>query len=130
LKPLFRLEGDVGASLRSALALLGKGPWLTRLRSDSGEDRWYLSSGKAEEAATAFAWTHSGAAVRMLVLCPDGRLVASEGRGEPSLISLAAPVEGAAFTAIAATRNIAAAAWEAGEFPNISSAGIVLTPLR
>jgi hypothetical protein len=130
LKPLSWLEGDAGASLRSALALLGKGPWLTRLRSDSGEDRWYLSSGKAEEAANAFAWTLSGAVVGMLVLCPDGKLAVSGGRGEPSLTSLAAPVEGAVFTAIAAAGNIAVAAWEAGEFPYISSAGIVLIPIR
>lgn len=130
LKPLARIEGDIGRSLRSALALLGKGPWLARLRSDSGEDRWYLTSGKAEEAANAFAWRVSGEPEKVLVLSSDGRLAMADGLGEPTLTGIAAPVEGAAFVAVAVAGNIAAAAWEAGEFPYISSAGLVLTPLR
>ena len=128
--PFSDISGEVGTSLRSALALLGTGPWLARIRSDTGEDRWYLSSGNAEEATKVFVWTSAGDSARVLVLGTDGRLALSDGRGEPVLTSIAAPVEGAAFTTLAAAGNIAAAAWEAGEFPFVSSAGIVLTPLR
>ena len=49
--PFSSLAGETKAALGSALRLLGKGPWLARVRSGAGEDRWYLSSGKAEEAA-------------------------------------------------------------------------------
>ena len=128
--PLSAISGEVGASLRSALALLGTGPWLARIRSDTGEDRWYLSSGNAEEATKVFVWTSVGDTARVLVLGTDGRLALSDGRGEPVLTSIAAPVEGAAFTTLAAAGKIAAAAWEAGDFPFVSSAGIVLVPLR
>ena len=128
--PLSGISGDLGVSLRSTLALLGSGPWLARIRSDTGEDRWYLSSGNAEEATKVFVWVTAGDTARVLVLGTDGRLALSDGRGEPVLTSIAAPVEGAAFTTLAAAGNIAAAAWEAGEFPFVSSAGIVLAPLR
>jgi hypothetical protein len=134
--PLSALEGDVGASMRSSLALLGMGRYLIRLRSSAGDDRWYLSSGRAEEATNVFAWAIAGkadaagkAGARVLVLSTEGRLAMSDGRGGNSLTKLAAPAEGAIFTAVAAAGAIAAAAWESGEFPYISSAGIVVAPL-
>ena len=51
------------------------------------------------------------------------------GASSASVTQIQAPVEGAVFTALAATAGTAAAAWEAGDFPSISSAGIVLMPL-
>jgi hypothetical protein len=129
--PFSSLAGETKAALGSALRLLGKGPWLARVRSGAGEDRWYLSSGKAEEAAPVFAWTYTeGAATKVLALSPDGKMARSEGLGEATVTSLTAPVEGAGFTALAVAGNLAAAAWEAGDFPFISSAGIVLAPVR
>jgi len=127
---LSSLDGVLGASLRSALGLLGGGPWLIRLRSGAGADRWYLSSGKAEEANGAFAWSFADSAAGVLVMSPDGRLVLSDGGGARSLTAISPPVDGASFTALAAAGNMAAAAWESGEFPDISSAGIALVPLR
>ena len=129
--PFSSLAGETKAALGSALRLLGKGPWLARIRSGAGEDRWYLSSGKAEEAAPVFAWTYTeGAAARVLALNPEGKLVRSDSLGEATISSLTAPVEGSGFTALAVAGNLAAAAWEAGDFPFISSAGIVLAPVR
>ncbi len=138
--PLASLGGALGTELCSALDALGKGPWLARLRSSHGDDRWYLSSGKPEEATNAYAWSIDGptpngsgagpAAPTVLVLVPDGRLAIARGGGAPSLGAIAAPEEGASFTALAAAGPLAAAAWESGVFPYISSAGIVLRPLR
>jgi hypothetical protein len=128
--PLSGLAGDAGASLRSSLGALGAGPWLVRLRSGTGEDRWYLSSGRAEDATNAYAWNLSGGTPTILALAPDGRLAIADGRGAPTLISIPAPQEGATFTALAAIDGIAAAAWECGSFPYISSAGLVLHSLR
>jgi len=130
--PLSGLGGGLGASLRSALGLLGEGPWLARLRSGAGDDRWYLSSGRPEEATNAFAWSvagKAGGAAMVLVLTPDGRLALCDGRDTRPLTALPAPAEGATFTALAAAGNIAAAAWESGDFPDISSAGIALFPI-
>ena len=78
---LSSLDGVLGASLRSALGLLGGGPWLIRLRSGAGADRWYLSSGRAEDANGAFAWSFADGAAGILVMSPDGRLVLSDGGG-------------------------------------------------
>ncbi len=127
---LSSLDGVLGASLRSALGLLGGGPWLVRLRSGAGADRWYLSSGRAEDANGAFAWSFADGAAGILVMSPDGRMVLSGGGGARTLAPISPPVEGATFTALAAAGNMAAAAWESGEFPDISSAGIALVPLR
>jgi len=66
----------------------------------------------------------------VLVLTPDGRLALCDVRGARPLTALPAPAEGATFTALAATGDIAAAAWESGDFPDISSAGIALFPIR
>jgi hypothetical protein len=132
------LRGEAGDALRSALARLGPGPWLVRLRSGRGEDRWYLSSGKAEDASKAFGWIlargraaeGAGEGAGVLALSQDGRLASSDGRGGSSLERLVAPAEGASFTALAAAGTIAAAAWEAGEFPYLSSAGVIIVPIR
>jgi hypothetical protein len=125
--PLAALQGEAGAALRSALGALGKGPWLARLRSGSGLDRWYLSSGLPEEATNVLGWSYRGSRgeARALVLAGDGRLALGRG-GSASLLSIKAPVEGALFTALAASDKIAAAAWEEGDFPSISAAGVVL----
>jgi hypothetical protein len=139
-RPLSELGDMEGKELRAALSSLGPGPWLARLRSDQGADLWYISSGKPEEAALAFAWVEEGArnakavepgtaAPRLLALSADGALVLAEGEGPPSVKRLHAPVEGADFTALAAAGDLAAAAWEAGDFPEISSAGVVVSPL-
>jgi hypothetical protein len=129
--PLSAFKGEVGTALRSALGALGDEPWLARLRSGDGEDRWYLSSGLPEEATNVYAWSLApagNAPARVLALVGDGRLAVA-GLGSASVRTLGAPVEGAAFTALAAAGRIAAAAWEAGLFPNLSSAGIVVVPI-
>jgi hypothetical protein len=138
-KPLAGLSGQAGSALRSALDALGKGPWLVRLRSEEGGDDWYLERGKAEEASTVFVWTGRGESAaeapaardgtpgpKLLALCPDGRLAIVNREGAATVVELRAPVEGASFTALAAAGNLAVAAWEAGDFPDISSAGIVV----
>ncbi len=130
--PLSGSGGEPDGSLRSALEALGKGPWLARLRSGAGDDRWYLSSGKPEEATHAYCWRIAGKAggsATVLALAPDGRLALCDARGARGLTALPAPTEGATFTALAATEGIAAASWESGEFPDISSAGILMFPI-
>jgi hypothetical protein len=127
--PLSALVGETGTALCQALAALGRGPWLARLRSESGGDSWYLSSGSADTATRVFAWSSgSGDGSAVLALLGDGHL-ASAGPAGTSVLALEAPVEGASFTALAAARGLAAAAWEAGVFPRLSSAGIILCPL-
>jgi hypothetical protein len=56
-------------------------------------------------------------------------LAFSNAEGGTNLLSLAAPVPGAAFTALTAIGGFAAIAWESGEFPAIDSAGLVVVPL-
>jgi hypothetical protein len=128
LKPkcLASLGGKIGESLRSALGALGSGPWLVRFRSGSGEDGWYISAGKPEEALSAFAWSEPE---RTLALRSDGWLASSDARGRLSLSEVKAPVPEASFTALAAAGGLAAAAWESGEFPYIAQAGLVIAPL-
>jgi len=122
-RPLKSLEGKRGDALRACLAALGKGDWLVRLRSGDGSDRWYLDGGPADEAAPAYAWSLGDSA---LALSAEGGLAFSEGGAAPSLTRLKPPVEGACFTALAATDSLAAAAWETGDFPDLSAAGIVV----
>jgi hypothetical protein len=128
LKPrsLADLGESRGAALRSALASLGRGPWLVRLRTSAGEDGWYLSAGKPDEAMAVFAWAEPG---RTAALRFDGWLAASDDGGRIGLIQLAVPVPGAVFTSLAAAGDLAAASWEAGEFPYLSSAGLVIAPV-
>jgi hypothetical protein len=130
--PLSSLPREAGEALRSALGALGTGPWLARLRTAKGEDRWYLSAGRPEEAMSAFAWDSGGGSAggKVLVLSPDGRLASCAPSCPPSITRLALPVEGASFTALAAAGGIAAAAWEAGDFPYISSAGLVVASVQ
>jgi hypothetical protein len=125
-KALASLPGKDNASLGSALALLGEGPWLVRLRTSRGDDAWYLSAGKPEEATSILAWSGS---TETLALRSDGALAFSNAGGGTELLSLAAPVPGAAFTALTAIDGLAAIAWESGEFPAIASAGLVVVPL-
>jgi hypothetical protein len=124
-KSLASLGGVEGDNLRAALKALGEGPWLVRLRSGEGGDSWYLSAGKAEEASPVYAWSgRSGT----LALRSDGWLASSKAEGGTKLSSLGEAVPGAVFTALAAVDGLVAAAWETGEFPNISEAGLVVAP--
>jgi hypothetical protein len=127
-KPLASLQGSAGASLKSALAALGSGPWLIRLRSASGDDRWFLSAGKPDEATSVFAWAEPDSGLT-LALRFDGWLASSNAQGRTKLESLAVPAPGAAFVSLTAAGGIAVAAWESGEFPNIAQAGLVVAPL-
>jgi hypothetical protein len=130
-RPLSSLAGELGASLRSALDLLGKGPWVARLRSAEGDDTWYLSPGDIEESSSALAWSLGGSDGGVIALCAEGRLAFSDKAGKAELLQpLSAPVEGAAFTAVAAAGGLVVAAWEAGEFPYVAAAGIIVAPLR
>lgn len=128
-KALSSLGGDSGLALRAALASLGKRAWLVRLRSSAGDDAWYLSSGLPEDALPVYAWS-TGSAV--LALRSDGWLAIGDSRGARSLSRLELPREDAAFTALAAAGdlaadgNLVAAAWEAGIFPSLEAAGLVV----
>jgi hypothetical protein len=125
-KALASLGGGEGERLRTAVRILGKGPWLVRLRTSKGGDGWYLSSGDAEEASPLYAWSGP---TGTLALRSDGWLsLASEGSAS-KLVSLGEPLPGAVYTALASADGIVAAAWETGEFPNIVSAGLVVAPL-
>jgi len=125
-KSLASLGGAEGDSLRAAIKALGEGPWLVRLRSGKGGDSWYLSGGKAEDAAPVYAWSEPSG---MLALRPDGWLASSKAGSGTKLSSLGEAVPGASFTALAAAGELVAAAWETGEFPNIDEAGLVIAPL-
>jgi hypothetical protein len=112
--------------LATALRALGDGPWLVRLRSAEGRDSWLLSGGAAEEASAAYAWSGPEG---MLVLRSDGWIALAAEASATKIASLGEPVPGAAFTAVAAARGLVAAAWETGEFPGLSAAGLVIAPL-
>ena len=118
----------MGASLRSALALLGKGPWLTRLRSDSGEDRWYSLFREGRGSGHRIRMDSFGSRRGDAGPMPGREACRIGGPRRGFVDGLAAPVEGAAFTAIAATGNIAVTAWEAGNSRIFPSAGIVTDP--
>jgi hypothetical protein len=127
-KSLASLSGSEGEGLRVVLRALGSGPYLVRLRSSSGEDGWYLSGGRPEEATSIYAWFESDSGT-LLALRSDGALASSDDQGKTVYKPLLAPVPGAAFTALTAAGGIAAAAWESGEFPLIDQAGLVIAPL-
>jgi len=122
-RPLSSLEGDPGKTLRTALTSLGAQSWLTRLRSASGEDAWYLSSGAPEDASTAYAWADGD---RVTVLRQDGWIATADAKGSRSLTRFALPRSDASFTALATAGDLVAAAWEAGVFPSIEAAGLVV----
>jgi len=123
-KPLDSLlAGDSGKALRAALAGLGKRAWLVRLRSDTGEDAWYLSSGNAEDALPVYAWTDGKT---VMALRSDGWIGCGDAQGGSSLSRIALPREDASFVALAAAGELATAAWEAGAFPNLDAAGLVI----
>jgi hypothetical protein len=128
-RPLDSLSGDSGKALRAALAVLGKREWLVRLRSDTGEDDWYLSSGKAEDALPVYAWTDGKT---VMALRSDGWIGSGDAQGASSLSRIELPREDASFVALAAagelvaSGNLVAAAWEAGIFPNLDAAGLVV----
>lgn len=124
--PLLSLQGLEGAALRSALGALGPGPFMARLRSAEGADAWYLSGGKAEDAAQAWAWSLGGG--RVIALSSAGRLSVA-GAGPTRAVELGSPYGGASYTALACAGDIVAAAWEAGSFPEIAAAGLVIAPL-
>jgi hypothetical protein len=123
---LYSLQGLEGASLRSALAALGAGPFMARVRSPEGADAWYLSGGAAEEAEQAWAWSLGSG--RVLALSASG-VLADAGRGPTKAVQLGSPCPGASYSALACAGGIVAAAWEAGTFPEIAAAGLVIAPL-
>jgi hypothetical protein len=125
-KSLFSLQGLEGAALRSGLAALGKGPWMLRYRSAAGEDGWYLSEGRPEDAKQAWAWSLGSG--RVLTLSASGTLVDSGIRGTRKT-ELGSPCPGSVYTGLAAASGLVVAAWEAGVFPAIDKAGLVIAPL-
>jgi hypothetical protein len=125
-KSLASLGGVEGDSLRAAIKALGEGPWLVKLRSGTGGDSWYLSAGKAEEAAPVYAWSGPSGT---LALRTDGWLASSKAGSGTKLSSLGEAVPGVSFTALASAGELVVAAWETGEFPNIDEAGLVIAPL-
>lgn len=125
-KSMFSLQGLEGAALRAGLAVLGKGPWMLRFRSAAGEDGWYLSEGRPEDAKQAWAWSLGSG--RVLMLTATGTLIDSSIRGTRKT-ELGSPCPGSVYTGLAAASGLVAAAWEAGVFPAIDKAGLVIAPL-
>ncbi len=125
-KSLFALQGLEGAALRAAIAALGPGNFLVRYRSPSGEDAWYLSGGRVEDSAQAWAWAIGSG--RVIALSASGRL-ADAGSRATRTVELGSPAAGASYTALAAASGIVAAAWETGTFPKVDAAGLVIAPL-
>ena len=125
-RPISSLRGEGAAELRAAIAALGPGEFLVRLRSAKGEDGWYLTGGEAWEARPAFAWREEG---RAIALRGEGRLAVARA-GEPlATLSLEPPLQGAAFTALAVAGELGVAAWEGEGFPELSAAGLLTVPL-
>lgn len=122
-RPLADLTGNQGVALRAALASLGNHPWLVRLRSYTGEDSWYLSSGLPEDALSVYAWTDGKTIV---ALRSDGWMATADSSGAHALSRLSPPSGGASFVALTAASDLVAAAWEVGDFPNLDAAGIVV----
>lgn len=133
-RPFTALAPEVAKALGAAAAALGAGQPLVRLRDAGGGDGWFFEGRRVEDAAQAFAWR---GASRLLLLLADGRLaVAALGDrgaagGAVAVSRLEAPAEGACFTALAAEEggaagSLAAAAWEAGAFPMVAEAGLVV----
>jgi hypothetical protein len=125
-RPLAMAEGLRGEGLRLATAALAgqDGAVLIRVRSSGGDDEW-LAQGPVEEAVTLSAWAEAEGSV--LVLGGDGRAATvAAGAGSVVLVAFRAPEPEATFTTVAAADGIAAAAWEAGDFPDIQAAGIVV----
>lgn len=139
---------------RKAMGARCPGPRIFRVRGADGRDGWYLDGKRPEDAAPAFVWclppadrsgagqavgadasmgtvtargtVTAGDGATVLVLLPDGTF-AHSGGGQPATVrTLGPPVPGASFTALAAAKGIAAAAWEAGDFPFVRAAGIVV----
>lgn len=125
-KSIYSPQGLEGAALRSAVAALGQGPFLVRFRSIEGLDSWYLSAGRADEAAQAWAWGLGFG--RVIALSATGRL-ADAGARATRTMELGLPAKGASYTALAAASGLVAAAWETGSFPAIEAAGLVIAPL-
>jgi hypothetical protein len=97
-------------------------PVLARLRDARGLDRWYgVASAETREIS---AWAMADG--RVLALDRSGELAAAGSAGEVGRLRIAAPVEGAVFVALASAGGLVAAAWEAGSFPEISAAGLVV----
>jgi hypothetical protein len=126
-KSLLSLQGLEGAALRSALAALGEGPWMLRYRSASGDDAWYLSEDRPEDAKRLWAWSLGSG--RVLVLTTSGTLI-DAGTGGTRRTELGSPLSGAEHTALAAASGLVAAAWEVGSFPAVDEAGLVIAPLE
>jgi hypothetical protein len=125
-KPFSALPPERRTALKAALAALGEGPSLVRLRDETGEDLWLLSGGSADEARSLFAWARVDGSV--LVLSRGGELASGREDGSNGLRRLMVPGQEASFVGLAAVGPLAVAAWEAGEFPTISAAGLLITP--
>ena len=125
-RPISSLRGEGAAELRAAIAALGPGEFLVRLRSAKGEDGWYLTGGEAWEARPAFAWREEG---RAIALRGEGRLAVARAGAPLATLSLEPPLQGAAFTALAVAGELGVAAWEGEGFPELSAAGLLTVPL-
>ncbi len=127
---LAEAAGARGAALRQALAALlasegsPSGSVMIRARGSDGSDRYYVDGGPLDEARPLSAWYMDDG--RVLMLEPDGDAAVSGGSGEAATMRFAPPVSGATFTALAVSRDLAAASWESGIFPDLRAAGIVV----
>ena len=122
--------GTRGEALRHALAALlaseggPAGTVMIRARGADGSDQYYSAGASVDDERTLYAWYLDDG--RVLVMEPGGQAAIADSAGSSLSLSFAVPVAGAAFTAVAVCRRLVAAAWEAGDFPDLRAAGLVV----
>jgi hypothetical protein len=128
---LAEAAGATGEALRHALAALvaseGGPSWssaLIRVRGPNGGDRYYLDGGSVDEARSLFAWFLDDG--RAMVMEQGGEAAISDSSGASVTLAFAPPVASASFTGLAVCRDLAAASWESGTFPDLRAAGLVV----
>jgi len=129
-RPLSSLAGARGEALRHALAALlsleseGGTAVLIRVRGADGTDRYFVDGPDSDDAQTLYAWLLDDG--RALLLEQEGRAVIAGSSGSTLSLAFEPPIRGAVFTGLAASRSLVAAAWEAGDFPNLAAAGLLV----
>ncbi|MDA8426880.1 MAG: hypothetical protein M0Z80_12160, partial [Treponema sp.] len=130
-RPLAEAAGPRGEALRHAIAALsaseGGASWnsaLIRARGADGGDVYYLDGGSIDEARAMFAWFLDDG--RVMVLEQGGEAAVSDSSGRSVTLAFVPPLPDAAFTSLAVCRDLAAASWTSGIFPDLRAAGLVV----
>jgi len=130
-RPLAAVAGAKGEALRHAIAALsaseGGASWssaLIRARGADGSDVYYLDGGSIDEARSMFAWFLDDG--RVIVLEQGGEAVVADSSGRSATFAFIPPLPDASFTSLAVCRDLAAASWTSGVFPDLRAAGLVV----